>query len=183
MTFAEWDACLAQGGCSHRAGDQGWGRGKRPVVDVSWDDIARQYLPWLSRKTGKTYRLLTEAEWEYAARAGTTTRYAFGDTIAKSQAQFDSAGKTVAVGSFQPNAFGLYDMHGNVWEWVQDCWNGSYTGAPTDGSAWTAGDCSHRIVRGGSWGSDAGVLRATNRGRSSAANRTDSFGFRVGRTL
>ena len=139
VTFAEWDACVSAGGCSHRPETE-WGRGKQPVMRVSWDDT-QQYVGWLSRHTGKTYRLLTEAEWEYAARAWTTTRYAFGDTISKSQAQFSegtwgSAGKTVAVGSFRPNAFGLYDMHGNVWEWVQDCWNDSYNGARRTDRRW-----------------------------------------------
>ena len=156
VTFAEWDACVAAGGCKHMPGDERGGRGKRPVTNVSWDNITKEYLPWLSPRTGKAYRLLTEAEWEYAARAGTTTRYAFGDTISKSQAQYSesilgSAGRTVEAGSFPANRFGLHDMHGNVWEWVQDCWNGSYNGAPSDGSAWTTRDCSLRVLRGGSW--------------------------------
>jgi hypothetical protein len=131
VTFAEWDACVAAGGCSHRPGDQGWGRGNRPVIDVSWNDITQQYLPWLSRKTGKTYRLLSEAEWEYAARAGTTTAFSTGRTITPEQANFDGnytyggsakgvyRSKTVEVGSFPPNAFGLFDMHGNLWEWCR----------------------------------------------------------------
>ncbi len=131
VTFAEWDACVAAGGCKYRPGDQGWGRGKRPVINVSWNHVTKEYLPWLSRKTGKTYRLPTEAEWEYAARAGTTTPFSTGETITPSQANFDgnhtyggsargiSREKTIVVGSFQANAFGLYDVHGNVWEWVQ----------------------------------------------------------------
>jgi formylglycine-generating enzyme required for sulfatase activity len=188
-TFAEWDACVAAGGCKHKPDDKGWGRGKRPAINVSWDDITKQYLPWLSRKTGKSYRLLTEAEWEYAARAGTTTRYAFGDSITKSQAQFSegpsgSAGKTVEVGSFKANAFGLHDMHGNVWEWAQDCWNTNYQGSPVDGSAWTTGDCSVRMLRGGSWRNPARIhLRSANRNRSTIDSRDFNYGFRVARTL
>ena len=122
---------MAAGGCKHKPEDQGWGRGKRPVINVSWDDITKEYLPWLSRKTGKTYRLLTEAEWEYAARAGTTTPFSTGRTITPDQANFNGdftyggsakgvyRQKTVEVGSFPANAFGLHDMHGNVWEWVR----------------------------------------------------------------
>jgi formylglycine-generating enzyme required for sulfatase activity len=188
VTFEEWDACVTERGCQHNPHDgwsnkAGWGRGKRPVIGVSWDDITKEYLPWLSRKTGKTYRLLTEAEWEYAARADTITRYAFGDTIAKSQAQF-SAVATVERGSFQPNAFGLYDMHGNVWEWVQDCWNASYAGAPSDGStAWTTGDCGRRVVRGGSWNEDPWYLRSAVRYGFATQDRNITWGFRIGRTL
>ena len=143
VTFSEWDACLAAGGCTHKPGDEGWGRKRRPVISVSWDDV-QQYVAWLSSRTGKRYRMLSEAEWEYASRAGTTTKYAFGNTISKRQAQFSegqwgAAGMTVEVGSFKPNAFGLHDMHGNVAEWVADCWNASYSGAPRDGSVWTSG--------------------------------------------
>src|SRR5262249_1208976 len=140
VTFAEWDACATAGACTH-ARFAPWGRGKRPVVNMSWEEITKGYLPWLSRKTGKTYRLLTEAEWEYAARAGTTTPFSTGLTITTDQANFDGnytyngsakgqyQKKTVEVGSLEPNAFGLYDMHGNVWEWVEDCYKDSYVGA------------------------------------------------------
>jgi formylglycine-generating enzyme required for sulfatase activity len=165
-----------------------WGRGQRPVINVSWNDITKEYLPWLSRKTGKTYRLLTEAEWEYAARAGTTTRYAFGHQIGKKQAQYSeetvaSAGATVAVGSFPANPFGLHDMHGNVWEWVQDCWNESYVAAPSDGSAWTAGDCKMRVLRGGTWASTPEHVRSGTRNMSELDFRDYATGFRVLRTL
>jgi formylglycine-generating enzyme required for sulfatase activity len=188
VTFAEWDACVAAGGCKHNPDDSGWGRGKRPVIGVSWNDITGEYLPWLSRTTGKTYRLLTEAEWEYAARAGTTTRYAFGDTITKRQAQFSegssgSARKTVAVGSFLPNAFGLHDMHGNVWELVQDCSHGSYNGAPTDGSAWTTGECGGRMHRGADWFMPPRELRSARRASIHPATRSPYMGFRLARTL
>jgi formylglycine-generating enzyme required for sulfatase activity len=120
VTFAEWDACVADGGCDGFApDDQHWGRGTRPVVDVSWEET-KSYVDWLSRKTGSQYRLLTEAEWEYAARGGTTTPWSFGNAIDDGMANF-AADKTVPVGSYKPNGFGIFDMHGNVWEWVQDC--------------------------------------------------------------
>ncbi len=134
LTFDEWDACVADGGCnSYKPQDQGWGRGRRPVVNVSWDD-STAYAAWLSRKTGKTYRLLTEAEWEYAARAATTTAYYWGNEIGKGNANCDGCGskwdndQTAPVGSFAANAFGLYDMAGNLWQWVQDCYHDSYNG-------------------------------------------------------
>src|SRR5947209_3851911 len=138
ITFDEWAACLKGGGCNgYRPADQGWGRGKRPVVNLSWEN-AKDYVKWLSQKTGKPYRLLSEAEWEYAARAGTTTPFWFGDTLTPSQANFDGSPdgtgpspvnrkNTLPVGSFPANAFGLHDMHGNAWEWVEDCWHDDYT--------------------------------------------------------
>jgi formylglycine-generating enzyme required for sulfatase activity len=160
---------------------------RHPAACISWED-AIDYVGWLSRKTDKTYRLLTEAEWEYAARAGTTTHYAFGDSISKSQAQFSEnswgrAGKTVRVGSFEPNAFGLYDMHGNILEWVQDCWNDSYNGAPADGSAWTSGDCNFRLLRGGSWLDTRIGVGSPVRYFISTGHRSSGLGFRVARTL
>lgn len=189
VTFAEWDACVTAGGCGgHRPNDRGWGRGRSPVIDVSWKD-AQAYVRWLSRKAGKQYRLLSEAEWEYAARAGTTTPFHFGRTISTSQANYAGSAngvyrrKTVPVGSFPANAFGLHDVHGNVWEWVADCWNKSYRGAPTDGSAWTSGNCAIRVLRGGSWSSFPRNLRSANRLKLRAGVRFKSFGFRVARTL
>lgn len=187
VTFAEWDAAVAQGGVSHKPRDQGWGRGRRPVIDVSWDD-AQAYVKWLAQKTAQPYRLLSEAEWEYACRAGTETADSFGDSITKAQAAFwerglDSAGKTVEVGSFPANRFGLHDMHGNVWEWCQDCWNDNYRGAPSDGSAWTASDRSRRVLRGGSWLDFAQDLRAANRDRNYPDDRVSYLGFRLARTL
>lgn len=162
--------------------------GTHPVVCVNWDD-ARAYAAWLTRTSDMPYRLLSEAEWEYAARAGATTRYAFGSTITKQQAQYSegqwgSAGKTVDVGSFKPNAFDLHDMHGNVGEWVDDCYADTFKGAPTDGSAVATGKCKYyRVVRGGSWANDPVTLRSAFRIWTSFAKRTNDFGFRVARTL
>ena len=167
---------------------------------MSWDEISKEYLPWLSRKSGKTYRLLTEAEWEYAARAGATTPFSTGRTITTDQANFDgketyggsakgiSREKTIEVGSFRPNAFGLHDMHGNVWEWVEDCWHANYQGAPTDGSARKSGDCSKRVVRGGSFFTVPESLRAAKRsfwlpGLVWGGLDFQDHGFRVARTL
>ena len=195
VTFAEWDACVAAGGCTHhRPGDQGWGRRTRPVINVSWHD-AQEYVQWLSRKTGQAYRLLSEAEWEYVARAGTTTAFHTGGTISPDQANYYGKStygsgrkgvyrkQTVPVGTFEPNGFGVYDVHGNVYEWVEDCWNESYAGAPSDGSAWTSGDCSRRVLRGGSWGSIPGHLRSALRSRLDSVDRGVQPGFRVIRTL
>ncbi len=185
VTFAEWDACVAEGGCGgYRPDDAGWGRGDRPVINVSWED-AQHYVRWLSVVTGEEYRLLSEAEWEYAARAGSRTRYSFGNDISPSQANYPDSGhgKTVSVGSYRPNGFGLYDMHGNVREWVQDCWNDGYRGAPTGGQAWQSGDCSRRVLRGGSWCYYSSHLRSAYRGWGSSGLRNDLHGFRVARTL
>jgi formylglycine-generating enzyme required for sulfatase activity len=188
VTFDEWDACVTLGGCAHQPYDQGWGRGTRPVMNVSWDD-AQQYVAWLSRRTGKPYRLLSEAEFEYAARAGSATAYPWGDEIGEGNANCGGCGsewdgrQTSPVGSFKPNAFGLYDMQGNVFQWIEDCYHGNYNGAPTDGSAWTSGDCNRRVLRGGSWGSVPQNLRSANRIGNATGNRYNSLGFRVGRTL
>ena len=183
VTFDEWDACVRESSCSRNPGDSGWGRGRRPVINVSWRD-AKQFAEWFSRKTGKHYRLLTEAEWEYVARAGTTTTFSTGAAIGTSQANFDNNRKqTAPVGGYGPNAFGLYDVHGNVWEWTEDCWNASYAGAPTDGSAWLSGDCSRRVYRGGSWGSDPRNVRSAIRDRDTTDSRNVALGFRLARTL
>jgi formylglycine-generating enzyme required for sulfatase activity len=188
VTFNEWDACVNRGGCDNSGpqaagGDNGWGRGTRPMIEVRWDD-ARSYVQWLSRETGRTYRLLTEAEWEYAARAGTTTAYSTGASIATSQANFNNTlGRTQTVGAYAANAFGLHDMHGNVWEWVQDCYASSYSGLPTDGSAYEASSCSLRVVRGGSWYGTPRLLRSASRYWSTPTGRDYGLGFRVARTL
>ena len=190
VTFAEWDACVAAGGCrGHRPDDMGWGRGRRPVVNVSWDD-AQAYVGWLSRRTGQEYRLLSESEWEYAARAGTRARYHWGDSVGRNRANCGGCGsrwdyeRTAPAASFPANGFGLHDMHGNVGEWVEDCWHDSYAGAPSDGSAWTtSGMFSWRVYRGGAWNFIPGYLRAAGRGASDTGSRDDSLGFRVARTL
>lgn len=156
-----------------------------PVESVSWNDI-QKFLKKLNSKTGKRYRLPSESEWEYAARAGTTTSFGTGNTITPEQANFDGGqgGEPTPVDRFKPNAFGLYDMHGNVWEWVEDCWHGDYTGAPKNGHAWV-GHCTEdsRVLRGGSWISLAEYLRPAVRSRSPQDNRHRGFGFRVARTL
>ena len=172
---------------------------------MNWYD-AQAYVEWLSRKTGKTYRLPTEAEWEYAARAGTRTRYFFGDgdtdfcrygnggdQTAKSKITgargwitlpcTDGYAYTAPVGTFLPNSFGLYDMHGNAWQWLEDCWHETYERAPSDGSAWVSGDCGSRVNRGGSWGWGPPALRAAARSSDAADHRWDAYGIRVARTL
>jgi formylglycine-generating enzyme required for sulfatase activity len=194
VTFDEWDACVRNGGCAHNPADLGWGRGKRPVINVSWND-AQQYVQWLSTRTRKTYRLLSEAEWEYVARAGTKTPFNTGANINPKQASYDTslsfAGSvtatarygTVPVGSFQGNAFGLYDVHGNVWEWTEDCWNEDYVGAPSDASARITGDCGSRAIRGGSWINRPQLARSAVRNGYSPLNRINDLGFRVARAL
>ena len=194
VTFDEWDACVADGGCNgYKPSDQGWGRGRRPVINVSWND-AKTYVAWLSSKTGKTYRLLSEAEREYVTRAGTTTPFWWGSQISTSLANYDGnysyregpkgeyREMTMPVDSFSPNPWGLYQVHGNVLEWTKDCWNDGYRGAPTDGSARTSGDCALRVRRGGSSDNVPGGLRSASRSRFTTGARANS-GFRVGRTL
>ena len=184
VTFADYDRfVLATGRAS--PDDWGWGRGNRPVINVSQED-AQAYAVWLSAQTGKRYRLPSEAEWEYAARAGTRTRYSWGDEIGVNRANCDGCGsewddeQTAPVGRFAANAFGLFDMHGNVWEWVADCWHDNYEGAPTDGSAWTSGCVSNSaVVRGGSWHSYPRNLRAALRREVWPSNRYTDSGFRL----
>ena len=189
VTFADWDACTRLGGCNrYRPDDEGWGRGHRPVINVSWDD-AQAYVAWLSRETGSKYRLPSESEWEHAARAGTATRYSWGDAIGRNRANCDGCDSkwdnhsTSPVGSFAANPWGLYDVHGNVMEWLADCWNDRYRGAPSDGISWLRGDCRQRVLRGGCWGNNPRSLRAANRYRAFTWLRTGVIGFRVARTL
>ncbi len=188
VTFAEWDACADDGGCGGaKPGDQGWGRGDRPVINVNWNE-AKDYIDWLSKKTGKEYRLLSEAEREYVTRAGTTTPFWWGRSITPALANYDGSlggyrAKTLPVKSFKPNPWGLYQVHGNVWEWTEDCWHGSYNGAPADGSAWTTGECTFRVLRGGSWDSLPQYLRAACRNYFLPGDRSGIVGFRVARTL
>lgn len=183
VTFEEWDACVDQGGCTHRPNDRNLGRGKRPVTDIHWND-ANAYLAWLSTRTGRRYRLPTEAEWEYAARGGTTTTYPWGATMAKERANCVGCNdptrrQAVAVGQFPANGFGLYDMAGNAAEWVADCWSDSYRTTPRDGSAFTAPGCRERVLRGGSFNNDPRYLRSAARFKYEADVRFYTNGFRV----
>lgn len=196
VTFDEWDTCVADGGCNgYTPPDQGWGRGRRPVINVNWQD-AKAYAAWVSRKTGKTYRLLSEAEREYVTRASTTTAYYWGSSIRTTQANYNGAVRadeggstsgnrqqTIVVDSFEPNAWGLYQVHGNVWEWTEDCWHDSNDGNPADGSARTTGECGRRVVRGGSWDSNPQSLRSASRGGIAAVVQSFDVGFRLARTL
>jgi formylglycine-generating enzyme required for sulfatase activity len=185
VTFEQWDACVAAAACPTAV--DSWGRGTMPVIDVSWDG-AKLYVAWLSHVTGKEYRLPTEAEWEYAARAGSSTRYAWGDEPGIGHANCNGCVsawtlQTAPVGSFQPNAFGLFDMQGNVWEWVEDVWHDSYEGAPTDGSAWIEGDATYRVVRGASWHNEPELTRVAIRFKRHREVQFDTLGFRVARTI
>jgi formylglycine-generating enzyme required for sulfatase activity len=159
---------------------------QHPVVCVSWQD-SQAYARWLSKETGQPYRLPSEAEWEYACRAGTTTRCSWGDDPpTPEQANFGmNIRRTSEVGAYPANPWGLYDMHGNVWEWVEDCWNDNYEGQdrPNDGSAWTSGDCTRRVLRGGSWYINPGNLRSAFRSRNKTDFRGSFIGFRVATTL
>ncbi len=193
VTFAQWDACVRDGGCEYEPRDPGWGRGKRPAVNVSWNDITQQYLPWLSAKTGRVYRLPTEAEWEYAARAGTVSPFNTGETISTEQANYDGTNtygqgarglyrqRTMEAGSFAPNAFGLYDMHGNVSEWVSDCYVDGYAGAPADGAPRSDISGCSRVLRGGSWIDHPRAIRSAYRARMTPTARFIFRGFRVAR--
>ncbi|HRX83058.1 MAG TPA: formylglycine-generating enzyme family protein, partial [Pirellulaceae bacterium] len=196
VTFEEWDSYVTKASSvgflgigsrkPHNPSGGRWGSGRQPVTNVSWND-AKAYVGWLSKKTGQRYRLLSEAEWEYACRAGTDTLYCFGDSITESQAQFSgddwgSAKQSAEVGKFPANNFGLHDMHGNVWEWCQDVWHEQYYGAPIDGSAWNeGGDKSKRVTRGGSWCDVSKVVRSALRIGTDTDLRMYAGGFRVAR--
>lgn len=200
VTYAEWEACLDAGGCAGhralRAVDAGWEweqRGKRPVIGATWHG-AKAYVEWLSKTTGKTYRLLSEAEREYVTRAGTATPYWWGTSISTGEANYNGSGEhvdgsepitlnqTVPVDTFAPNPWGLYHVHGNIWEWTEDCGNDSNIGNPGDGTARTTGDCTLRMIRGGAWNAaNPQALRSASRGQSYADDRSPSVGFRVAR--
>jgi hypothetical protein len=174
VTFEEWDKCVADGGCGgYQPADNGWGRGNRPVINVNWND-AQAYVQWLSRKTGKVYRLPTAEEWEIAARAGSTTNYYWGNDVGRNNANCDGCGsewdnrKTAPVGSFKPNAFGLYDMMGNVWQWTDSCWKDN---------------CARRLFCGGSWNHRPEDMRATTRNWFDTNKRMRYLGFRLALTL
>lgn len=196
MTFEEWDACVADGGCNgYRPDDARWLRGTRPVINVSWHH-AQAYVAWLSAKTGKSYRLPSEAEREYVTRAGTTTPFWWGRAIAPEQTNYDrnrsyangatsadNVRRTLPVLNFKPNPQGLYQVHGNVDEWTQDCWNDDNAGNPGDGSARCTGDCARRVLRGGNWDNDPSMLRAAARFGVTADGHSTVIGFRVARSL
>ena len=197
VTFDNWDACAAHGVCNPRILDEGWGRGRNPIINVTWDD-ARRYIAWICNLTGKPYRLPSEAEWEYAARAGTITKYFFGadETLIDQYAWVGAdVRSTHPVGEKKPNPFGLFDVYGNVTQWVEDCYNDNYKGAPTDGSAWITGDCRFRITRGGSYRTLTPYISSSRRGHipvtavdpvivhGFTAMSSAGIGFRVARTL
>ena len=185
VTYADWDQCVEAGACRYRP--EAHGSPREPIGNLSWDD-ANAYLKWMSEKTGQTYRLPSEAEWEYAARAGTSKRFWWGDETGSAKANCSDCGagtngQSSAAGSYKPNPFGLYDTAGNMAEWVEDCWNESYHGAPADGSAWIKGTCSLRGLRGGSYGSKAAYIRSSARFRYDSDVRYEANGFRVLREL
>jgi len=187
VTFDEYDRfCEAKG--QKKPEDPGWGRGRRPAINVSWDD-AQAYIAWLSQETNRAYRLPSEAEWEYACRAGTTTRYSFGDAITPDNANYADSGldRTSEVGGYPANPWGLHDMHGNIWEWVEDDWHENYRGAPADGSVWketkTGSGPRLCVLRGGSWGGDSWLCRSAFRVGGGSHYRGYDIGYRVARTL
>ncbi len=199
-TWAEWEACVAERLCDNevvnfRGGDNRWGRGRRPVMHVGWAD-AVAYADYVTGRTRGAYRLPSEAEWEYAARGGTTSAFPWGQGASREYANYgadqccsglasgrDQWINTAPVGQFNAGPFGLFDMHGNVWEWVEDCHAESYVGAPTNGSSLAASDCQNRVMRGGSWRDEPLGLRSANRSRYPAFGRANDWGFRLSRTL
>lgn len=197
VTMAQWDACVAGGGCrAYSPPAHGWGRGKQPVVSVSFED-AQSYVAWLSQEAGRTYRLPSEAEWEYAARAGSTGPFSFGGRITAEDANYnaaytyggpvaESAARAVETGSFSPNIFGLHDMHGNVWEWTADCWADSHQDTDVNGAprgAENGGDCTRRVLKGGAWNTGGWRLRSAHRIGKLANVREYDNGFRIVRDL
>ena len=178
VTFEEYDRYAQATGAASRE-DNGWGRGRRPVIRVSWEDT-KGYVRWLMDETGKRYRLPSEAEWEYACRAGTSTAYSFGEAITERDANFGgNVGQTTEVGLYPANGFGLHDMHGNVLEWVEDAWQGNYKGAPNNGSVWRGGDGKTRVLRGGSWSYTPSGVRSADRNSFSASKYSNYWGFRL----
>jgi len=188
VTFEQWLTCVADGGCQHKPDDHKWGRTGRPVINVNWNQ-AKTYLRWISTRTGHTYRLPSEAEWEYVHRAGTTTRFWWGDEVGVGKANCKdcqsqwSARSTAPVGSFPANPFGVYDTSGNVFEWVEDCWNPDHLGAPKAGQARTEGNCHYRVIRGGSFYYFNKVARAFYRAKNPPTVNSYWLGFRVLREL
>ncbi|CAG9174825.1 Hercynine oxygenase [Cupriavidus laharis] len=187
VTVEQWNACVDTGGCDRIATVANSAK-TAPIRDVSWDD-AQQYVGWLSKTTGKTYRLPTEAEWEYAARGGTASAFWWGDQMRKGTANCKDCGDPWSqdapanVGSFAANPFGLYDVNGSVWEWVSDCWHSSYKNAPTDGRSWDEASCGARVIRGGSWREGTSYMVSSTRFKYSASVRQSQNGFRVARDI
>jgi formylglycine-generating enzyme required for sulfatase activity len=187
VTVEQWNACVDASACQ-RADIEGNNSKSAPVRNVSWDD-AQVYVKWLAKMTGKNYRLPTEAEWEYAARAGTSTQYWWGNEMRKGYADCKDCGEPwskespVNVGSFAANPFGLFDMNGSVWEWVGDCWHSSYKGAPVDGHVWDESGCPSRVIRGGSWPDGAAYMQSATRFKYSASVRQSQNGLRVARDM
>lgn len=184
VTFDQWDACEKAKVCPH-AEDQGWGRGNRPVINVSWDDITQKYIPWLNQETGESYRLPTEAEWEYAARGGTDSAYFWGNAIGKGNANCansfcgDKFEYTAPVGSFTANVYGLHDMNGNVWEWCQDWYAGDYYASSPASNPKGAASGTYRVLRGGAWYGHARNVRSANRRSNTPGDRDYDIGFRL----
>ncbi|WP_436223095.1 formylglycine-generating enzyme family protein [Cupriavidus necator] len=187
VTVEQWNACADAGGCQ-RVPTIADSPKTAPARDVSWDD-AQQYVAWLSKTTGKTYRLPTEAEWEYAARGGTASAYWWGDQMRKGNANCKDCGDPwsqdapAAVGTFAANPYGLHDVNGSVWEWVADCWHSTYKGAPADGRVWNENACGARVIRGGSWREGASYMVSSTRFKYSPSVRQSQNGFRVARDL
>ncbi|MFM0056330.1 SUMF1/EgtB/PvdO family nonheme iron enzyme [Paraburkholderia phytofirmans] len=187
VTVDQWNACVAANACQKLTPESNTNKAA-PARDLSWDD-AQQYVKWLSKTTGKPYRLPTEAEWEYADRGGTTTAYWWGDQMRKGNANCKDCGDPwhkegpEAAGSFAPNPLGLYDMNGSVWEWTADCWHNTYQGAPADGHAWDTPGCDMRVIRGGSWREGGGYMLSATRFKYSAGVRQSQDGFRVVKDL
>ena len=188
VSFNEWEACMTDGGCDHDPDDHKWGRGTRPVINVKFGQVEK-YLNWLSEATGQTYRLPSESEWEYAHRGGTTTTYPWGNELGINLANCKdcksmwSAKGTAPVGSFEANAYGLFDTVGNAFEWTADCWNPNHENAPADGSARTDGDCKQRVMRGGSFYYFSKVARSSYRAKNRKEVNSYWLGFRVVREL
>ena len=188
ITWDQWLACVEAGPCTHIPSDHHWGRGRQPIMNITWQD-AQDYVGFLRARTGQPYRLPAEAEWEYAARAGTDTFFPWGDEAGTYNANCRKCGTpwdghgNAPVGTFKPNAFGLYDMHGNVWEWTEDCWSPTHDGAPTIARPSTDGDCERRVIRSGSWYYIPRLMASTYRDRHPAKLFSYNIGIRVARDL
>jgi len=185
---AEWQARVDAGGCTHKPDDHNWGTNRMPVMNVN-HDMVHGFADWLSKTTGHKYRLPSEAEWEYAAKAGSKSNYWFGDLVGENQVNCRKCGSpwsgigNAPVGSFKPNPWGLYDMNGNAYEWVEDCWHENYQGAPKGPEAWVDGKCQFRVIRGGSWYYYSRMSRAANRQKNPGAVKSYWLSFRLVREL